>query len=298
VALAEAAHSPDVGETLMFHVKFARCLALVLTMATIGPLAETLARADDVVALVPAYFYPTWWVGSFWDDLNAAAARIPVEAIMNPASGPGTASNPDYVVAVCELQKAGGKVIGYVPTGYGFRCADDILCDVSAYLSWYGVNGIFLDEMGNQPGGLDYVSLYASIKHLGAAAGIDLHVVGNPGEPFADAEAFIPAADVLVIFEGPYTNSDPTMASFQSYPNKGPYTVLSPWWLNYDSSQIANIVYDTSTPFKMLVSAIKAIGYNAGYIYITDDQLPNPYDTLPSYWSEEVCLIEFINSLP
>ena len=47
----------------------------------------------------------------------------------------------------------------------------------------------------------------------------------------------------------------------------------------------------------MLISAFKAIGTNAGYIYITDDQLPNPYDTLPSYWSQEVSLIEFINDL-
>lgn len=278
----------------MYHVKFARCLALVLTMATIGPLAETLARADDVVALVPAYFYPTWWQGSPWDDLNAAAARIPVEAIMNPASGPGTAANSDYQFAVGELQASGGKVIGYVPTGYGSRSADDILDDVLCYLEWYHVDGIFLDEMGNQLGNLDYASVYTSIKQLAARAGIELHVVGNPGDPFADVEAFIPAADVLVIFEGPYDNSDPNGASFQSYPNKGPYTGLSPWWLNYDSSQIANLVYDTSTPFKMLASAI---GYNAGYIYITNDQLPNPWDTLPSYWSQEVSLIECINSL-
>lgn len=281
----------------MYHVKFARCLALVLTMATIGPLAETLARADDVVALVPAYFYPTWWQGSPWDDLNAAAARIPVEAIMNPASGPGTAANSDYQFAVGELQASGGKVIGYVPTGYGSRSADDILDDVLCYLEWYHVDGIFLDEMGNQQGDLDYASVYTSIKQLAARAGIELHVVGNPGDPFADVEAFIPAADVLVIFEGPYDNSDPNGASFHSYPNKGPYTGLSPWWLNYDSSQIANLVYDTSTPFQMLASANKAVGYNAGYIYITNDQLPNPWDTLPSYWSQEVSLIECINSL-
>ena len=47
----------------------------------------------------------------------------------------------------------------------------------------------------------------------------------------------------------------------------------------------------------MLDSAIKAIGNNAGYIYITNDQLPNPWDTLPSYWAQEVSLIEYINSL-
>ena len=157
----------------MYHVKIARCLALVLTMAAIDPLSETLARADDIVAaLVPAYFYPTWWRGSPWDDtFNAAAARVPVEAIINPAGGPGGHVNSDYQVAVGELQGSGGKVIGYVPTGYGSRSAEDILADVSSYVQWYDVDGIFLDEMGNQLGDLDYVSLYTCIKQFG----IELH---------------------------------------------------------------------------------------------------------------------------
>ena len=203
-------------------------LALASSVVTSRPLAGTMTRADEVVALVPAYFYPTWWAGSPWDRLNAAAARIPIEAIMNPASGPGTAVNPDYQVAVGQLHAAGGKVIGYVPTGYGSRPADEILADVSDYVEWYGVDGIFLDEMGNQSGALDYAALYANIKGLAARAGIGLHVVGNPGEPFADAEAFIAAADTLVLFEGPYANADPSSASFLSYPNKGPYAGLTP----------------------------------------------------------------------
>ena len=239
-----------------------------------------------MVALVPAYFYPTWWDGSPWDDLNTAAASIPIEAIMNPDSGPGTAVNPDYQVAVGQLHAAGGKVIGYIPTGYGSGSADDILADVLDYVTWYNVDGVFLDEMANAPNGLDYVALYTSIKQLAVQMGIELQVVGNPGEPFATAEALVPAADVLVIFEGPYPNTDPTAASFQAYPKSGPYTGLTPWWLGLDSSQVANIVYDTTTPFELLRSMIKAVGYNAGYVYITDAQLPNPYGALPTYWSE------------
>ena len=80
-------------------------------MLTTGTFTGNLVHADQVTALVPAYFYPTWWEvdGSPWDDLNAAAARIPIEAIMNPDSGPGTAVNSDYVVAVNELHEAGER---------------------------------------------------------------------------------------------------------------------------------------------------------------------------------------------
>jgi hypothetical protein len=289
--------TPDAGGTLLNLAKFTRILALASCLATLGPLSGSLARADEVVALVPAYFYPTWWSGSPWDRLNAAAARIPIEAIMNPASGPGTEANPDYQVAVGQLHAAGGKVIGYVPTGYGSRAADEILADVSDYVAWYDVDGIFLDEMGNQSGPLDYVELYASIKDLAEEAGIALHVVGNTGEPFADAEALIAAADTLVIFEGPNVNSDPNGPSFDSYPNKGPYTGLTSWWLAYDSSRIANLIYDAETAYAMLISTIKSVGFKAGYVYITDDQLPNPWDTLPAYWEDEVTLIEIINEV-
>ncbi len=276
----------------MSLVKLVQRLALLAALAPLGLSAGTPADADEVVALVPAYFYPTWWAGSPWDQLNAAAARIPVEAIMNPASGPGTAANSDYQVAVGQLHAAGGKVIGYVPTGYGARSTDAILADVANYVAWYGVDGIFLDEMGNQSGPLDYGALYAAIKATGGAG---LHVVGNPGDPFANAEALSTAADTLVIFEGPDTNPDPNGANFQSYPNRGPYAGLTEWWLGSDRSHIANLVYDAATPCAMLGAAIKAVGYGAGYIYITSDQLPNPWDTLPPYWDEEVQLIEILN---
>jgi len=42
------------------------------------------------------------------------------------------------------------------------------------------------------------------------------------------------------------------------------------------------------------------VSRHAGWIYITDDTLPNPYDTLPSYWTNEVNLVKSFNegSLP
>jgi Spherulation-specific family 4 len=275
-------------------VKFACALALTATLSTFGPLPGTMVRADEVIALVPAYFYPSY-LGSPWDDLTTAAARIPIEAIMNPDSGPGPGVNSDYVTAVQNLQAAGGKVIGYVATGYGARASGDILNDISNYVDWYGVDGIFLDEMGNSDGTLDYVALYQSIQALAAESCIELHVVGNPGEPFS--EAFITAADTLVIFEGPYANSDPTGASFEAYPNEGPYTGLSPWWQCYSSSQIANIVYSEPTEGDALRSVVKALRQNAGYLYITDATLPNPYGALPTFWNDEVWLIEIINGI-
>ena len=41
----------------------------------------------------------------------------------------------------------------------------------------------------------------------------------------------------------------------------------------------------------MLADLSKAVQLNAGYVYITDQTLPNPYAQLPSYWDQEVAAI-------
>lgn len=275
----------------------ARGLALATAIVAATFAAPATARADQITALVPAYFYPTWWSGSPWDQLNAAAAKIPIEAIMNPASGPGGGVNSDYVHAVNALRAAGGKVIGYVSTSYGSRPAADVFADIDAYLEWYSVDGIFLDEMGNQLGDLDYTAIYQYIKLKSSLIGRDLHVVGNPGTPFAPTETYLQAADTLVIFEGPLTNPDPNGASFKLYPTKGPYTGLPLWFQCYPRERFANLVYGVPTPLTMLAALVKAVGYNAGYVFLTNDQLPNPWDTLPPYWDQEVNAIRAVNAL-
>lgn len=424
-----------------------------LSTAEARQLPETTGK---VKALVPAYFYPTWWQGSPWDDLNQAASQIPIEAIMNPASGPGPDLNPDYLQAVTGLQAAGGKVIGYVPTGYGSRPIQEVICEIQAYLVWYDVDGIFLDEMGNELGDLDYQLLHFVIKAYQLVVGHKLHVVGNVGVPFPGAEAFLNAADTLVIFEGPLSNpevvigfeeipipsgggfypglyEDPTQefqvaavapngflssyyareansggffagsnaigastdatititrrdmlpfsiqsidvaryfiwnesndpvtltftgqqasggtvqqtftvqtpigtpafdtftfsgftnlvslswqqesgpagvkhqfdnirlepegANFDAYPTEAPYNGLNPWFLQYRPRRFANLVYDVPNAEDMEDALGKAVQYNAGYVFFTDDILPNPWDTLPEYWEEEVEAIRAFN---
>jgi hypothetical protein len=38
-----------------------------------------------------------------------------------------------------------------------------------------------------------------------------------------------------------------------------------------------------------------ALSRNAGWIYFTDAELPNPYDTLPAYWTNEVNFLQALN---
>ena len=246
------------------------------------------ALAMDV--LVPAYFYPSWNPAlSQWDEMTAAAAGgARITAIMNPDNGPGTALNGDYVNAVNSFRAAGGKVLGYAYTCYGnnncnpalpaTRSSADVLADAQKYRSWYGVDGIFLDEMSNQAAALPFYESVAAGLRMAQPGGT---IIGNPGT--STPAAYLAVADTLVTFErgtGSYAG-----------------TVSEPWMSSADPSRQAHLHYGVSSEAAMLALVSEAAARKAGYLYITNDVLPNPWDQLPSYWGAEVAAIKAISAI-
>ena len=66
---------------------------IALVIAAVAALVWSApARAGDLGALVPAYFYPgtggAGGVGDGWAQMATAASQIPLTAIFNPDSGP------------------------------------------------------------------------------------------------------------------------------------------------------------------------------------------------------------------
>jgi len=103
-----------------------------------------------VSLLVPAYIYPTGNSATDWGALANASAQVPLVAVLNPNSGPGTAADPNYVQGVQRVQNGGGQVLGYVHTSYGARNMSAVRADIDAYLAFYPeVDGFFIDEMTN-----------------------------------------------------------------------------------------------------------------------------------------------------
>ena len=245
---------------------------------------NTGAARADLTAIVPAYFYPSGGgLSSDWADLNTAASQIPITAIMNPGSGPGTIQNGDYVTAVNNLRSAGGKVIAYVSTSWGARSSVDVKADIDKYVNWYNIDGIFFDEMTNTGtnGTLNhYQDLYDYVKAIDPA----WEVMGNPGTSTTESYLTRPVADSLLVHENIGAN----------YPGYTP----SSWNFNHDPSAIGHLVHATATEADMLNYLDLAVARNAGQVYITDDVLNNPWDRLPTYWDAMVNRIEEINDAP
>jgi Spherulation-specific family 4/PEP-CTERM motif len=248
--------------------------------------------------LVPAYFYPSSDpTQSYWDELTAAAASgADVTAIMNPANGPGSAFNADYATAVNSFRAAGGKVLGYVYTCYGgTQCftglppthtTTQVLAAAQRYADWYGVDGIFLDEMSNRLADLPY---YQTVAQGLRAAHAGWRIVGNPGT--STPAAYLAVADTLVTLEN----------------GTGSYATAStePWMLAADPARQANLFYNVATADAMRALLTEAVARNVGYVYFTDDRYivgdpvaDNPWDRLPSFWTAEVAAVRAVRSVP
>lgn len=219
---------------------------------------------------VPSYFYP----GALWGRLIVAAPTVGL-AIINPDSGPGAVPNADYVAQVAKARAAGITVLGYVYTGYGNRAQSAVLADIGRYYSWYGVDGVFLDEASTDCARLPYYrALHADIKSRGGAA----KVVLNPGTQ--TNECYMAAADILLTFENTY-----------AVYNSG-YSAPA-WVRNYPADRFWHLVYATGNAAQMQRAISLSKSRNAGWVYVTPDKLPNPWDTLPaqSYWSAELTAV-------
>jgi hypothetical protein len=210
--------------------------------------------------LIPAYVLPSAIV---------EAVRGPVRArliVVNPHNGPGAAQHDEYRAAVSTARRAGARVLGYVPTGYGRRPAADVLADIEHYASWYGVHDIFLDETASDAAQLPY---YAAIAHHIRAARKGL-VALNPG--VVPARGYFGVGDVVVTFEGPYSRYAEALDRMPDWVSQQP------------ANHVAHLVYAASR--EQALSAVRSSD-GAGYLYVTSGSPPNPWHTLPRYLLEE-----------
>jgi len=249
-----------------------------------GLLSPLLAMGGwaDIQLLVPLYSYPVWYdpTNYIWSSVAAAAGQVPVTAVINPNNGPdGGPPNDDYLAGLNDLRSAGVTILGYVYTSYGERSLAAVQSDIDLYDQHFNIDGIFVDEVSTSTNQLGYYqALYSYI-----VARPNLHtVVANPG--IHQAELFIstPTADTTIIFE-----------NGSGWPGYTPDDYVT----NYPASSFSALVYAEPDPVAMHANIVQAVQRGIGFIYITDDTLPNPWDTLPAYWEDEVNYIQALREL-
>jgi len=253
--------------------------AILSVLVVIAPISagfhtQAAYAATATGVMVPLYTYPT---SSTWDTVAKAKSSypsVPIIAIINPSNGPGASKDSNYAAGIQKLQSAGVTVLGYVFTSYGSRSSSTIKADISTYNNWYKVNGIFFDEMSNVGGKETYYkSLSDYAKSLSSS-----YTVGNPG---ADtASSYVGTMDNIIIYENAGL---PSISS------------LGGWHSNYDKKNFSIIPYAVGSLDKTYVSKAAS---EVGYMYITNDNLPNPWDSVPSYFNDLTSAVNAANGSP
>lgn len=228
--------------------------------------------------LVPAYFYPGGEGLKEWDRLIDAAGRVPIVAIANPASGPGDKTDENYTRVLRRAADAGITIIGYVSTSYGKRPRREVEADINCWLDLYpGIKGFLFDE---QASGADLTDHYAALARYARGKLPQALVINNPGTQCAEDFLSRSAADTVIWFE-----------------NGRGFDDLQPadWGEKYPPQRFAALAYKIAAAPQMRAQVKLALKRRLGYVFVTDEDLPNPWDRLPPYWQEEVAAVRAAN---
>jgi hypothetical protein len=243
------------------HLQSGLLLAL-LTGAIVSPV-----RAQSQRMAIPSYFAP----GPLWTKLEAASPGVGL-AIINPNSGPGDAVRADYVAQVKEAKAHGVTVLGYVHTSYGKRPLAEVQAEIEKFRQWYGVDGIFLDEVTNDDAHLPYYFQCHTLVQSGQPKAV---VVINPGTPVT--EGYMKTADIVLTFE----------SDFAAYVKRD----ADPAWVaHYPAKRFFHLIYGAADEAALRQAVALSKKRNAGWVYVTPGGLPNPWNTLPEagYWQSEL----------
>ncbi|MFD8493007.1 spherulation-specific family 4 protein [Amycolatopsis sp. NPDC059657] len=242
----------------------------VLLLATAVSAPGIAAACDERPGtIVPLYSYPT---AGTWTTLIEAKKRypsVPVIAIVNPASGPGVAPDPEYLIGISRLREAGVIPIGYVTTSYATRTAEAVRAEIDLYQAWYPkLQGMFLDEMSNVEGLEGY---YRDLSQYSKKAGFK-RTVANPGT--STLRSFVGTVDTLIVYENSGLPATCSTASWQRRHNKGNFAVLG-----YNIESLRESTVDSCTS-------------KVGWVYFTHGGMPNPWDGLPPYLDKLLCYLK------
>ncbi|MEO2068131.1 MAG: spherulation-specific family 4 protein [Desulfurobacteriaceae bacterium] len=225
--------------------------------------SELSAKPKIKGSILPVYSYNF----TVWDQIiSFPDGSKKFFIVINPFNGPGVVVDYQYSEFVSAINENGKIPLGYVYSSWGTRDMQEVEDDIDLWLKLYPeIKGFFIDEVeGINETFYYYKKITDYIRSLGNFS-IVLNVGALPDEAYFDI------ADLVVIFENSLDKvEDLQVSSFR------------------DKS--ACLVYQV--PYEDWFETFEMVSEFCSYVFLTDDSSPTPYDSLPSYFWEEMEEIE------
>lgn len=210
----------------------------------------------------PFYLHPAESPGA-WEALLAGRLGLAF-AVINVSNGPGPDPDPYYGPLLARPSAI--PLVGYVHVSYGDRSATSVLADARRWRELYGITDIFLDEIPSGRTRLNWdLALIDTLRQQGVR-----RVIANPGTH--PDPGLLRRADLTCVSE----------QNWEVYRATTPRALLR---RRASGERLWHIVHDV--PQRDWPRALRlAHAAGAGYLWLTDAVLPNPWRTLPPYLAE------------
>ncbi len=238
---------------------------------------------------VPLYSFPFNYDGTYakeWQKLMTTQQETGLVkiAVVNNYNGPTYESEPSpyYKTAVNKLKEYGIPLYGYVMSYLGERSLKEAKVDVDNWIKYYGVTNFFIDYVDHTCADSRHTSFYKSLAKYIRAKHVDAKIILNPGYIDNNSDCLMKYGDVIVSFE-----NDVIFKSFLTMPK---------WTRHYNPDRFWQIIHSVTSKEQQNEIINKSASSGAGYVYVTNDVLDNPYDNLSEYWDDYVSKLQSFRS--
>lgn len=209
-------------------------------------------------------------------NTGGSAADDPTAGLGGPGLGPDAAMQQ----RVRDAQYRGYIVLAYVRTGGAGsgpgprRDEAAVRLDLANAAAWYGVDGVYVDEVYTSTENFDYYRAVVAEARRFVGGLVALNPGGVPDRAYVDL------ADIVVTYEGDYA----------AYRDVGG----EPRWLaDFPPERFAQQLLSVPDAPTMQQALAAIRRHRTGYVYVTSEPAAraNEYSLLPDYWAEQVAAV-------
>ena len=274
------------------------CVGIFIMILLVFSLSNgAFAVSSSTGIIEPLYSDPFLADGSFyWKplvDTKTQYPNVPFFAVVNPDDGPGSTPptcsyDPnrlgnrtlDYQNGIDKLTNTGVIVLGYVDTindTTGIQKSySQVVHEIDTWVGCYqNVKGILLDDMQTWPFTSGNLTYYQNLTNYIHGDKKLTYSFGNPGT--TTDQRFIGTVDAMNIFENGTLPQDAALAGTNNL------------HLQYDKSNFIFVSYHQ--PILPSAAWIREASLFVKYMFFTNYSLPNPWNGIPSYLSNETAAL-------